>query len=343
MPASLSGSGIPGERSELSIRVPATSANLGPGFDVFGLAVDLYSDYRFVFTDAPGFELLDADGGPLPIPPEHNLIARAYEAGLDEARALGDLAADDSAPAGFRVYVDAVIKPGSGYGSSASALVAGLAAARHVAGLEDSDSALQDRDVQLLNRLEGHPDNVAPARLGGFVICYTEGRPGSADPLQVRYLRKSLPEDLGLAAIIADYSISTEQSRSLLPARVSIGDCLSNMKGAVLWLEYIQTGNPEFLQEAISADRLHEPYRIGRLPALGRLLERRDELGLYGATISGSGPGLLLYFPRSEEERILARVDEILDSGYGESNERYRLFACRPDYSGLQRLAPATG
>lgn len=212
--------------SQLSIRVPATSANLGPGFDMFGVALSLHTSYHFHFDEEPGTaRLLDREGAPLPIPPEQNLIATAYRAFCDRAEPEK---AGTPRP-GFSVRVENDVPTGRGFGSSASALTAGVAAARHTLALDVLGDG--DGDVQILNELEGHPDNVAPARLGGFVLGYThsDGR--------IMTIRKRLPENLGLAVLYPDFNISTHVSRTKLPERVPLRDCLSTMKGVLLWRE----------------------------------------------------------------------------------------------------------
>lgn len=312
---------------DLRLRVPATSANLGPGFDMFGLALNLYTRYHFSFRDDPEIRLFDSAGAALAIPPEKNLIAVAYHARLRRSgRASGP---------GFDCRVDYRIPFSRGFGSSASALAAGVAAARHALepGTRAGASATADEDVQLLDELEGHPDNVCPARIGGFTMCYRSGG-------RVRYLRRTAPASLGLVAIAPDFTTSTKQSRQQLPEQIPVGDCLSNMTGVLLWREYLESGDPAHLCDALLADRLHEPYRKHRLPALDAIRSAATALGLYGATISGSGPGLLVYFPRADEGRVLADLGRVLEPVTAAVNQRFTLLPCEPDYAGLTELDP---
>jgi homoserine kinase len=310
---------------ELRLRIPATSANLGPGFDMFGLALNLYTRYHFNFRDDAEIRLSDANGAALAIPPEKNLIAVAYHARLRRSGL-------QSGP-GFECRVDYRIPFSRGFGSSASALVAGVAAARHVLapGENPGAAATADDDVQLLDELEGHPDNVCPARIGGFTICYRSGG-------RVRYLRKTAPADLGLVAIAPDFTTSTKQSRQQLPEKIPVADSLSNMTGVLLWREYLESGDPAHLCDALGADRLHEPYRKHRLPALDAIRNAAPTLGLYGATISGSGPGLLVYFPRSDQDRVLTALADVLAPVTAAVHQRFTLLPCEPDYYGLTDL-----
>lgn len=315
---------------DLRLRVPATSANLGPGFDMFGLALNLYTRYHFSFREDPEIRLFDSAGATLAIPPEKNLIAVAYHARLRRS--------GKTAGPGFDCRVEYRIPFSRGFGSSASALAAGVAAARYVLDPREGagSNASADDDVQLLDELEGHPDNVCPARIGGFTICYRSGG-------RVRYLRKTAPANLGLVAIAPDFTTSTKQSRQQLPEQIPVSDCLSNMTGVLLWREYLESGDPAHLCDALVADRLHEPYRKHRLPALDAIRDAASALGIYGATISGSGPGLLVYFPRSDEGRVLADLAKTLEPVTAAVNQRFTLLPCEPDYAGLTELeAPAT-
>ncbi|MBX7057177.1 MAG: homoserine kinase [Leptospirales bacterium] len=318
-----------GQCPPFRVRIPATSANLGPGFDLFGLALAIYTELYFEFSEEPQLaELVDADGRPLPFPPEKNLIAVGFRALLQE---LGY-----EAP-GFRARVVSELPPGRGFGSSAAALAGGVAAARALLHFAQGAPAPLDQardDVNLLTRLEGHPDNAAPARVGGFVFACLEAG-------LVRYFQHRLPEALGLAAIVPDFGISTAKSRTQLPRSVSLADCLSNLKGALLWREYIDSGDEQQLVAALNADRLHQPYRSAQIPALAALQERAAELGIFGATISGSGPGLLCYYPRIEEASILSAIKDRLSEVTEQHGQNFQILPTAPDYHGLVQIAAA--
>ncbi len=308
--------------SLLSIRVPATSANLGPGFDMFGVALSLHTSYHFNFDEAPGTTaLFDRTGAPLPIPEEHNLIATAFRSFRDRN---SPERAGEPRP-GFSVRVENDVPTGRGFGSSASALVAGIAAARY--SLDLDVFADGDGDVQILNELEGHPDNVAPARLGGFVLGYAQSNG------RIITIRKRLPDELGLAVLFPNFNISTHVSRTKLPESIPMPDCLMTMKGVLLWREYLEDGNVAHLIEALASDRLHEPYRGQDIPGFQELRDRAQDIGLYGVTISGSGPSLLVYFDRSRESEILPKVQQILESRC--ADRAFQIQPCSVDYDGL--------
>lgn len=311
----------------LTLRIPATTANLGPGFDLFGLALDLYNTIRFNFHDDAGYSLADPTGNPLPIPADENLIRIAYE---HMFRKLGG-----GKPPAWDAVVDAATAPGKGFGSSAMAVVAGvhlactLMEAGGVTALSrDARSGTADLhadEIAGFLDLEPHPDNVVPARLGGWVFC--------SDTRTV--IRHALPESLGLLVLIPDTFISTEKSRQTLPPLISREDALQSMRGCLLWLEYIHTGRTDYLRQALDSDRLHEPYRTPDLPGFSAMKRAALSAGCHGMTLSGSGPGVIVYFDRARqselEPELRSRALEILGP---ETVVRF----CKPDSSGLVYL-----
>lgn len=310
------------------LRIPATTANLGPGFDLFGLALDLYSTLKFTFDPGSAFRLTDLSGSPLPIAPEDNLIRTAYQHMYHK---LGG----QHAPV-WDVAVDAATAPGKGFGSSAMAVVAGvhLAWALLQAGSVDalaigtqqgSEPESHADEIAGFLDLEPHPDNVVPARLGGWVFC--------SDARTV--VRHTLPDSLGLCVLIPDYSVSTEKSRLALPASLSREDGLSNMRGCLLWLEYIHTGNTEYLVQALDADRMHEPYRIPALHGYAAMKHAIHREGCLGMTLSGSGPGMIIYFDRARQAELAPRLRSLALEHIGPGTS---VHFCKPAREGLVYL-----
>ena len=319
-------------------RIPATTANLGPGFDLFGLALSLYNTIKFDFTSDANYELVDLQNQPLSIAPADNLIRIAYE---HMYKKLGQ-----QNPPHWRAVVDAATMPGKGFGSSAMAIVAGvhLAWALHqhgsVENLTESIRAQTTKsgamqtwlhpethpdEIQGFLDLEPHPDNVVPARVGGWVFC--------SEPHTV--LRHNLPDSLGLAVVIPDYSISTEVSRMSLPASILRNDAISNIRGCLLWLEYIYSKEPNLLKQALQSDRLHEPYRTPGIAGYNALKEAAIHEGFFGMTLSGSGPGMILYFDRSLQKQLEARLHELILEHIGQNT---LVKFCTPDPHGLVYL-----
>ncbi|TCC42814.1 homoserine kinase [Kribbella capetownensis] len=252
---------------QVRVRVPATSANLGPGFDTFGLALTLYDD--LVVTPAGSGVTVEVTGsgeGEVPLDESH-LVVRSIRAGLE---ALG-------VPVpGFTLRCENRIPHGRGLGSSSAAIVGGLAAAYGLAGVPVD----RDRIVVLANEIEGHPDNVAAAALGGFTIAWTEGDVGRA-------IRLDPVDGLAAVAYVPDNRVLTKEARGLLPGVVSHIDASANAGKAAL-LVAAMTTRPELLLIA-TEDRLHQEYREPAMPESLALVHKLRGSGL-AAIVSGAGP-----------------------------------------------------
>ena len=239
------------------VRVPASSANLGPGFDVMASAVGLWLELEVVETGT--FEVITE----LPVAIDRsNLLVRAFER----------LAPADD----FSFRVSSEIPLSGGLGSSAAAVVAGLAAADHLFEL-DADL------LALATSLEGHPDNVGAALRGGFVIC---------DGPNVR--RVPAPDELEAVLVVPAEAVATTQARAALPAEVPIADAVANVASAATLTLGLATSDWELIAAGLR-DRLHQPRRADLYPRSAALLARARELGALGATISGAGPTVLVW------------------------------------------------
>jgi len=261
----------------IRVRVPATSANLGPGFDALGLALRLYNTLELWDADAPVIEVEGEGAAALPRDPSH-LAYRAARAVVERA----GRAARRPAPQAFGLRQRNHIPLTRGLGSSAAAIVGGAVAANARLGGPLDAQALLD----LAAELEGHPDNVAPALLGGFVVCATT-------PSGVRWLRLASPS---LAAVLAvpDCAVSTVEARRLLPAEVPFADAVFNVSRTALLVGALGAGRTDLLAEA-TEDRLHQPYRAALVPGLAQVLAAARRAGAWGAVLSGSGPAVLAF------------------------------------------------
>lgn len=278
--------------------MPATSANLGPGFDAFGLALDLHDELELTLLQAPdadGKRLLEieVDGeGADSVPRDaSHLVVRALDATL--AR-LGS----SSAPS-LRLRCWNRIPHGRGLGSSAAAIVAGVLLGRALvpAGSERLD---QPAALALASELEGHPDNVAACLLGGFTIAWSEGR-------RVRAVRLEPAPGLVPVVLVPPTSLGTETARGLLPATVPHADA-AHAAGRAGLLVAALTQRPDLLLAA-TEDRLHQPYRAVAMPATDLLLRRLRARDV-PAVVSGAGPSLLALVDAASVEQLVEEAPE---------------------------------
>ncbi len=271
-----------------TVRVPATSANLGPGFDAFGLALDLHDEVRA--RTVPGGVRVQVQGegaGHLPADERH-LVARV---------ALEELAAAGASVSGLELVCRNVIPHGRGLGSSASAIVAGLAVAHGLlaaAGRGGEDGApLRQRLLLESSRREGHPDNAAPAVFGGFTIAWTRGD-DPTHPEAVCSVRLPVHPDVRAVVCVPDEQLATSRARALLPASVPHADAALTAGRAGL-LVHALTSAPELLLDA-TVERLHQEQRGPAMPRTASLLRALRERGL-AAVVSGAGPSALVLVP----------------------------------------------
>lgn len=270
---------------EAAVRVPATSANLGPGFDCLGLALSPADELVGRFTDGTGVTVSVQGEGAGQVPTdETNLVARIVRTGLSTFDESGQLARR-----GLALTCRNVIPHGRGLGSSAAAIVGGLSLAAHLAGVAGDVSPAEL--VALATRLEGHPDNVAPAILGGATIAWMHdagdglGMVGRATRLCVH------PGIVPVVAIPASQA-STSRARGALPATVPHCDAVFNLARSAL-LVHALTADPSLLLEA-TADRLHQEQRREVYPGSLALVERLRSAGV-PAAISGAGPSVIAF------------------------------------------------
>lgn len=258
----------------VTVRVPASSANLGPGFDTFGLALGLYDD---ITVEATGEGLqIDVEGeGAADVPrTADHLVVRAMEAAFD-------LMAER--PDGLRVSCVNRIPHARGLGSSSAAIVGGIAAARAL--IVDSADRLDDAAAyQLAVDLEGHPDNVAAAQHGGFTIAWIDGAAAA-----VHRLDATVP----ITVFVPPEAVSTERARGLLPDTVTHVDAAVNAGRAALLVAALTGGSADLLISA-TEDRLHQQYRSDAMPDSYRLVRNLRVDGV-PAVISGAGPTVLAF------------------------------------------------
>jgi homoserine kinase len=283
-------------RAAVRVRVPATSANLGPAFDTAGLALSLHDVLEFAVTDGGlAVEMTGEGAGTLPADESH-LVVRAFRAACAE---LG------WTPPGLRVVAANAIPQGRGLGSSAAAVVAGVVGAWALC--PDVDTVDGNAVLRLTTEMEGHPDNVAPCLLGGFTLSWTTGRGPVAEQLDV-------DPDVAPVLLVPDTTLDTHVARGLLPDTVPHADAAFNAGRAAL-LVHALTSEPGLLLDA-TEDRLHQRQRAAAMPGSLALIDRLRERG-YAAVVSGAGPSVLVLTRRHPDDEpgdaAGARVREVTE------------------------------
>ena len=264
----------------MQVRVPASSANLGPGFDALGIALGLYLTCRFapapqLSIQASGRDIDHISAG------DDNLI---WQTALAVARNVGGTLP----PIHLEIAND--IPLGKGLGSSAAALVAGVVIADHLLGLHWKPYRVLDEAA----RLEGHPDNVAACVLGSIVASAVDAG-GVA-----RAVRVEFPARYALAVVVPDFVLPTSDARRVLPDCYSREDTIFNVQRSALLVAALSTGTTSAFPVAFE-DRLHQPYRAALVPGLEDMVRLRAP-GLLGCTLSGAGPSVLVFYEKGSEQ-----------------------------------------
>jgi homoserine kinase len=293
-------SGGPSANPTVVIAVPATSANLGPGFDCLGLALDLTDriEARFTQGSAVTVEVVGEGAGRVPTD-DTNLVARIVRTGLAAFDESGELAAR-----GLGLRCVNAVPQSRGMGSSAAAIVGGLAVAAHLAGVAGSVSDAEM--IALATRLEGHPDNVAPGVLGGATIAWMQS--GDVGPVG-RATRFAVHPGIAPVLVIPASEASTARARGALPATVPHADAAFNVGRSALLVHALST-DPGLLLEATD-DRLHQQQRRSVYPTSVSLVEQLRSMRI-PAAISGAGPAVIAFAVDGNGEGLAARILDLV-------------------------------
>ncbi|CAN1208573.1 homoserine kinase [Tumidithrix helvetica PCC 7403] len=254
------------------VSVPATTGNLGPGFDCLGAALSLYNKFQFAVSDELKITASGA-GADKVAKNKSNLVYESLEkfyAHIGQPKPI------------ISLHIDAQVPLARGLGSSATAIVGGLVGANLLAG-----SPLDQKDLlQLAIDMEGHPDNVVPAMLGG---CYlmASNKSGGWEFCPINWHKQ-----VAIAIAIPNFELSTAKARQVLPRDVPMKDAIFNASHLALLTHALTTGNQDWLQSGLQ-DRLHQPYRQSLIPGMEAVQKATIEAGAYGMVISGAGPTLL--------------------------------------------------
>ena len=282
------------------LRVPATSANCGPGFDVLGLAVNLYNEACYEITPQRGFQLeVKGEGADYLKPFGRNLAFSSF------FRVWNQVTGGERI--GLKIKMLNRIPMSRGLGSSSSAIVAGV----HAANVLSGNTLSEDELLGIATELEGHPDNVAPALYGGFTISYMDA--GKAHSL------RCLPaKPLKFIAVVPDRRLATSLARQAIPATVPHHDAVFNSSRSSLLVGSLLTGRYEYLSHALE-DKLHQPYRAHLIPGLYEAWEAARAAGAYNGIISGAGSTIMAYADPEADHVAIAEAMKAALKGVGES------------------------
>ncbi len=255
----------------VKIKVPATSANIGPGYDTLGLALNLFNEITVEKSTGSIEVFWDCENPNIPL--EENLVYVALMETLKkyEKENLGGI-----------IRIKSISIPVSrGLGSSAAAIVGGIFAANYL-----MDNIMSTTDIiNLATAMEGHPDNVVPAILGNMVLS-------TVDEGDVIYSVIDFPKELNFNVLIPDFKLSTEKARNVLPRKYGVEDVVSNSSKLALMINFLQQKNFDKLRVCLQ-DRLHQPYRFSLINNSMDIFSKSKELGALGEFISGAGPTLI--------------------------------------------------
>jgi homoserine kinase len=262
------------------VRVPASSANLGPGFDALGLALEVYLTCRFRKSDVLAIAAEGRDCAQISTASDNLIWQTAVTVAENHEMQMP--------PIELQIVNDIPI--GKGLGSSAAALTAGVVIADRLLGLRWKPPRILDEAA----RLEGHPDNVAPCTLGSIVASAIDS--GGV----TRAVRLDLPRAFGIGIVVPDFELATSKARSVLPMGYSKADAVFNVQRAALLIAALAAGDSHAFPTCLE-DRFHQPYRECLIPGLHDILRLRAP-GLLGCTLSGAGPSILVFFERGYGE-----------------------------------------
>ncbi|MBW4673846.1 MAG: homoserine kinase [Desmonostoc geniculatum HA4340-LM1] len=259
--------------SGVTVTVPATTANLGPGFDCIGAALKLYNQFKFTRVEEGGLTIaVTGEEAQRVQTDESNLLYQAFIRFYQHI---------EQTPPSVKIEIQLGVPLARGLGSSATAIVGGLVAANQLEGTPMSQSQV----MELAIAMEGHPDNVVPALLGGCRLAATSG--AGWEICDVPWHQDIIP-----VLAIPDFELSTSEARQVLPTEVSRADAIFNTAHLGLLLRGLETGKAEWLKAALQ-DKLHQPYRKALIPSYDSVNLAAVTAGAYGMVISGAGPTLL--------------------------------------------------
>ena len=293
----------------VTVKVPATTANLGPGFDILALALDLYNYVTIELNTKTHIEVENEGKDSLPLD-EENIVYIAAKAVFDMAEVKID---------GLKIKLVNNIPLARGLGSSAAARVGGAMGANCLLGNRFS----KDEIMSLTAELEGHPDNVTPALFGGFTISYV-------DKGELKYFKISPSVKFKIVVVIPQFEVSTSKAREILPSEISRKDAVFNISRACLLVSSILTGQLEYIGAGMQ-DMLHQPYRKELVPGMDDVFEAAMKSGARGVALSGAGPSIIAFATENFEA-----IGKSMQGAFLEHNRESRFLVTEINNNGTE-------
>ena len=279
----------------IKVQVPATSANMGPGFDTMGIALSMYNTLLVEETDKEIIVDIIGDKREQLVNPSRHLIA-------DTIVKLFQLAGKEIK--GLHLICDNIIPFARGLGSSSAAIVSGLFGGNALLGSPFS----KDELLKIAVEMEGHPDNVVPAICGGFAVA-------TVLPQGVRYMRCDIPDDIQAVVAIPDFKLSTVKARGVLPEEISLRDAVFNMSRTAMVVAGAMQKDFMLWGEMME-DRLHQPYRFPLIPGAEAVIAGAKSAGALSCVLSGAGPTMIAW---ARKEQCVA-VAKGMEEGFASAN-----------------------
>ena len=298
----------------IKIKVPSTTANLGPGFDCFGMALKLYLFLEIEEIKQGLIIQSQGEGASQFEEGENNLIWKAFKLVLDRFNKGKDIK-------GLKIKILNQIPVTRGLGSSASAIIGGIVAATGLYNLKLSYQEI----LEIALSLEGHMDNIVPALLGGFTLAYSTGKE------QVKWAKIKIPDDLRVVVVIPDFFLSTEKMRKVLPDKIPLSDAIFNLSRSALLVKALQNSDWTLLAEAME-DKLHQPFRASFIPGIKEMFSQVRNTGHAGIALSGSGPTVVSLTKRGSEKII----SQIMEDTFLKAGINCRVLVLEADLEGTK-------
>ena len=298
------------EAKTVKVRVPGTSANLGAGFDTLGIACSCYNELELSLHRDEYLDIELQGEGAKDIPTDNrNIVWQSITQVLKKAGVEQEFR-------GAKLHMTNGIPLSRGLGSSAAAIVGGIKAANEALGAPLSMQEL----LELATEIEGHPDNIAPALLGGMTISTVK----NGHPETFRFIPKL---HFKMVVAIPDFYLPTKAAREVLPDKVDRRDAISNIGNAAMLVAALLKGSKKFIYNAFD-DRLHQPYRERLIPGMSDVFKEARTAGAMGAFLSGAGPCIIAFTDNSEEKVGTSMISAFADHGV---KAEYRIFSLDRD------------